>query len=132
VIESEIIDRLLWHAGLRGDPLDERSVSGSLAAGHDVSASVADFFSWMARLNHAMNGSVPSEAVGPKADAVPRHVAYAVSEVARQLGDTAHVNEAWAVDVAWNATLAGDIDDLAEHIDHERRTNPPGPSKPAR
>ena len=57
---------------------------------------------------------------------MPRDVAYAVSEIARLLGNTAHVVEAWEVDVAWNAVLAGDVDDLREHIDHERRANAPG------
>jgi uncharacterized alpha-E superfamily protein len=121
VIESEIIDRVSWHAGLRGDPLDPRSVSGSLAAGQDSAAAIADLLSWMTRLNQAMNGPVPSEVAGPKDEAVPRSVAYAVSELARQLGDTGHVIEAWEVNVAWNAILAGDIDDLVEHIEHERR-----------
>jgi hypothetical protein len=131
VVAPEIIERLRWHAGLHGDPLDPQSVSGSLATGRGVASAVADFLSCVTRLNRAMNGPVPSEVVEPGDESVPRDVAYAVSEVARQLGDTAHVFEAWEVDVAWNAVRARDIDDLAEHIAHERQTNPPGPNKPS-
>jgi hypothetical protein len=130
VISKHTRQRLRWHAGLDADPLDPLSVSGSLAAGRGVERAVNDFLGVMSQLNREMNGEVPSEVVTGDDDLVPRDVAYAVSEVARQLGDTAHVIEAWEVDVAWNAVLAGDIDDLAEHIEHERRTNPPGPINP--
>ena len=130
MISKHTRQRLRWHAGLDGDPLDPLSVSGSLAAGRGVERAVNDFFDVMRQLNYAMNGDVPSEVVTGDDDLVPRDVAYAVSEVARQLGDTAHVIEAWEVDVAWNAVLAGDIDDLAEHIEHERRANPPIKPRP--
>lgn len=121
---------LLWHAGLQGDPLDPSSISGSTAAGHNVAHAVADLLDAMALLNREMNGPEPSQVSGVSDDGVPRSVAYAVSEVVRQLGSSAHVIEAWQIDVAWNAVLAGDIDDLADHIELERRTNPPGPIKP--
>jgi hypothetical protein len=130
VISKHTRQRVRWHAGLEGDPLDPLSVSGSLAAGRGVERAVNDFFDVMSRLNREMNGDVPSEILTGGDDPVPRDVAYAVSEVARQLGDTAHIIEAWEVDVAWSAVLAGDIDDLAEHTEHERQTNPPGPNKP--
>lgn len=88
-----------------------------------MDAAVADFLDAMRRLNKEMNGEVPSEVVRDGAnDPVPRSVAYAISEVARQLGDTALELEAREVLIAWNAVLAGDIDDLDEHLEHERRT----------
>jgi hypothetical protein len=130
VITDATRQRLLRDAGLQGDPLDPSSITGSLAAGQNVAHAVADLLDAMARLNREMNGPVPSHVSGASDDVVPRSVAYAVSEVARQLGSSAHVIEAWQVDVAWNAVLAGDIDHLADHIELERRTNPPGPIKP--
>ena len=78
------------------------------------------------RLNREMNGPQPSEALTGEDDVVPREVAYAIVEVARMLRDADRVVEAWAVDTAWAAILAGDIDDLAEHVEaeHAARSGP--------
>jgi hypothetical protein len=133
VISDETRQLLRWHAGLDGDPLDPLSVCGSLAAGHGLERALAELIEVMSRLNRELNGNVPSEAMGGGPDdPVPRDVAYAIFEVARELRDAAHVVDAWAVDVAWNAVLAGDIDDLVDHIEYERRTGPAGPIEPTR
>lgn len=125
MVSRETTQLLRWHAGLEGDALDVRSVSGSLAAGGDVEHAMSDFIEAMARLNQEMNGAQPSAAVDGKEDYISRDVAYAVAEVTRMLRDAARVIEAWAVDTAWNAVLAGDIDDMAEHLEAEKRARPP-------
>lgn len=103
MISDETRQLLRWHAGLHGDPLDPESISGSLAAGRGVPLAVAAFMTVLARLNLEMNGAQPSTAAEGKDEVIPRDAAYAISEVTRLLGETAHVIEAWEVDTAWNA-----------------------------
>jgi hypothetical protein len=76
-------------------------------------------------VNHELNGETPSEDVSD-AGVVSTDVAYAVAEVARLLREygerEAHVTAkeaAWLVDTAWLAVLAGDIDDLEQHLEQE-------------
>ena len=57
-------------------------------------------------------------------DHVPRSVAYAVSEVTAMLRDAEEHDLAGRIDTAWNAVLAGDIDNLAAHIELEYRPGP--------
>lgn len=80
---------------------------------------MSDFIEAMQRLNQEINAEQPSAAVDGKEDYVSRGVAYAVAEVTRMLRDAARVSEACAVDAAWNAVLAGDVDDVAEHLEAE-------------
>jgi len=72
----------------------------------------------MQSLNVEINGDSPSESVGLAADDIPRAVAYAISEITSRLRVR---DEAAAsmVDVAWNAVLAGDIDDVRVHVQQE-------------
>ena len=118
-MSRETTQLLRWHAGLDGDALDASSVSGSLAAGGDVERAMSDFIEAMQRLNQEINAEQPSAAVDGKEDYVSRGVAYAVAEVTRMLRDAARVSEACAVEAAWNAVLAGDVDDVAEHLKAE-------------
>jgi hypothetical protein len=54
-------------------------------------------------------------------DQIPRQLAYAVAEITRMpREDAASTDAAWTVEIAWNAVLAGDIDDLHQHLQHER------------
>jgi hypothetical protein len=100
---------------------------------------LADFIAVLGTLNNELNGPVPSGPAGPpgaRATVVPRDAAYAVAEVTRMLreygerqSDAAAVRAAWVVDTAWAAVLAGDIDDLEEHVSDEeraRKRRPPG------
>jgi hypothetical protein len=75
-------------------------------------------------LNHELNGPQPSTQVSGKAESIPRSAAYAVAEVARMLGDAAHVIHAWEVDTAWLGVLAGDVDDLRRHVTEEHEARP--------
>ena len=93
----------------------------SLLEGLD--AAVDDFVQALSAFNRTLNGEVPSQSFD-HADSVPAAAAYAVSEANRMLRDYRGSAEnvgraegaAWAIETAWNAVLAGDIDDLAQHI----------------
>jgi hypothetical protein len=124
MVSSETARLLRWHAGLDADALDPASVSGATAAGRPASEAVAAFLSVLGRVNHELNGAHPSEGVSAKPEDVPRDVAYSVSEVAAMLRRADEHELAGRVDTAWNAVLAGDIDDLTEHIELEHRPGP--------
>ena len=82
---------------------------------------MASFVDALQRLNVEMNGAVPSEVVRGDEPLIPARLVYAVAEVARMLRDHDLADHAWAIDTAWLAVLAGDIDDVAEHLALERR-----------
>jgi hypothetical protein len=46
-------------------------------------------------------------------------VAYSVAEVARMLREASADREAWQVETGWLAVLAGDIDDVGQHVAEE-------------
>jgi hypothetical protein len=86
----------------------------------------------VADLNRDLNGSVACESL-ETSDVLPREVAHSVAEVSRTLhtsqnaqpsstSSSLFADTAWAVDSAWNAVLAGDIDDLQRHISEEYAT----------
>jgi hypothetical protein len=122
LVSPETVRLLRWHAGLYGH--DPESVSGATATGQRVSEAVAAFVSVLDRFNHELNGLRPSESVVAESDDVPRDVAYSVSQVTAMLRAADAADLAERVDTAWNGVLAGDIDDLAEHIEQEHRTGP--------
>ena len=79
----------------------------------------ADLITALDNYNRDLNGPVPSETVGPDDDSVPRTVAYAVGEVVRMLRESGSGRAALRVETAWLAVLAGDIDDIGEHLAEE-------------
>lgn len=116
--------RLLRHSGLGVDEAPPgRSVDDCLAEG-DVSteqfdAAMDDLIATLQCLNVELNSPIPSELVGEAEDEIPRSVAYAVAEVTRALRAAKRADEAWMIDVAWNALLAGDIDDIRTYVREE-------------
>jgi hypothetical protein len=121
MVTAETVRLLRWHAGLEGDALDGASVSGATAVAGAVAAAVADCLRVLGSLNVELNGPHPSGHTSLRADAVPRGAAYAVSEVSRMLRAAGRDDAAWQVDTAWNAVLAGDVDDVAKHVAGEQR-----------
>jgi hypothetical protein len=120
---NSTIKRLRRHAGLgeQGDaqgPTVSAATWGPICA-EQLKAAVSDFIDALNALNHELNGPEPSAAASSKADVVSTDAAYAVAEVARMLRDAGAEEEAWAVDTGWLAVLAGDIDDVPEHVAHE-------------
>jgi hypothetical protein len=123
-VSQETISAIRAYAGLEGDPGDRLgplTVSGALAAGVGVDLAVQSFIDALQALNVEMNGTARDEKVGADERPLPRRLIYAVAEVARMLRDDGRLDEAWSIDTAWLAVLAGDIDDVPGHIALERR-----------
>ena len=116
-------ERLRRHAGLDG-PADGASptvarITWKQTSAEELAAAVSDFIDALEALNHELNGAEPSAVTSAKEDAVSREAAYAVAEVARMLRDAGAEREASAVETGWLAVLAGDIDDVPQHIGEE-------------
>lgn len=127
---------LRWHAGLAHEGADVHDclsvaacINSAELSDHDLGTTLADLLAAMVQLNVELNGDVPSESREAD-DAVPRAVAFAVAEIARLLRRRASpvvipgltrapATGAWLTETAWEAVLAGDIDDLRAHIDDE-------------
>jgi hypothetical protein len=66
-----------------------------------------------------LNGERPSETISCEAGEVSRAAAYAFSEVTLRLRSRDSGNASRSIEVAWNAVLAGDVDDIVEHVQQE-------------
>jgi hypothetical protein len=112
-------ERLRWHAGLDDRTFDETALTVSAATVRgrpaEVEAATADFVDALDSFNRELNGESPSSELSGL-DVVPVGVAYAVAEVARMLRDSGANHSAWVVETAWLAVLAGDVDDVREHV----------------
>jgi hypothetical protein len=115
--------RLRAHAGLDeasgfpGPTVSEATIEPVNA--QDLEAALSDFIDALNALNHELNGAEPSATVLGKASSVSTDAAYAIAEVTRMLRDANREREAWLVDTGWLAVLAGDIDDVRQHIAEE-------------
>jgi hypothetical protein len=133
-ISPETERRLQWHAGFAEiEDASAKSISACTwpanNLGSELEHAVRDFLMVLEDLNHELNGEVPSETAS-RSETIPTRIAYAVAEVIRQLrdygdkqGNSIRVGtgsrEAWLVETAWLAVLAGDIDDVLEHVEGE-------------
>jgi hypothetical protein len=119
------IERLRWHAGLVDPkPRAVPSISSSTwphgKRSADLEGAADDFLDALDSLNRELNGDDPSAEAASKSAVVSRDAAYAVAEVDRMLREHGNARrEAWAVETAWLAILAGDVDDLREHLARE-------------
>jgi hypothetical protein len=106
-------ERFRAHAGL-----DHQSSSPSIVAGEDRQVAYDDLLEAFEQLNTYLNGTAPSKVIpaGPDTRVVPAAVAYAVSEITTMLRKTGDADHASAIEIAWNGVLAGDIDDICEHV----------------
>jgi hypothetical protein len=117
--------RVLWHAGL-GESTRQAGAAvvdctGPAGDASRLDDALDDLVQTMAALNRELNGEVPS-ATTEGAEQIPRKLAYAIAEITRMLREESGLpDHAWRVETAWNAVLAGDIDDLDEHLRNERR-----------
>ena|SRR5215207_250560 len=124
VVSPDTTQRLRWHAGLAQVPvgslptISDRTRPAN-ALGSRLEDALADLVATLEQLNRELNGDTPSQAI-TGATEIPREVAYAVSEIARMLRDSGAAQDTWTVETAWNAVLAGDIDDLQQHLKEER------------
>jgi hypothetical protein len=115
------VRRLHQHAGLE-PATGALTVSAATVEPVDargLTEAVSDFLALLDVLNHELNGAEPSAAISGKAETVSRGMAYAVAEVARMLREADADREAWQVETGWLAVLAGDVDDVRQHITEE-------------
>jgi hypothetical protein len=120
VLETDTVTTIRAHAGLNEPTAGGAAISEALVHGEGVDAALASFVEALQRLNIEVNGSVPSDSIGGEDVALPSGLVYAVAEVSRMLRAARRDDDAWAVDTAWLAVLAGDIDDIGEHVAQER------------
>lgn len=130
---DEVAERLRRHAGLEDvtQPTNY-SVSSSIrwdgAVDSNLHAALADVIDVLAQLNLELNGERPSNSV-EGASSIRRDVVYAVAEIVRLLRDARGSGDqivvisdgVWSIETAWRAILAGDIDDIHEHLVEEQR-----------
>lgn len=122
-VTPETAERLCSHAGLVTSE-HETSVDALLFGSEPIQgqfeAAMTDLLQTLQTVNLELNGEVPSESIGDSGDdAIPRSVAYAISEIGDRLRRKDRDEVAEMVDIAWNGVLAGDIDDVAGHVRDE-------------
>lgn len=131
---EESLKLLRWHAGLEsGGGRGGRSIAACTwprgKASQDLENAVADCVSALALLNVELNGATPSS-TAVRIAVLPRGLVYAMAEIARMLrdgekqaSDPEHGSRLSAaaskIETAWLAVLAGDIDDIQEHVEQE-------------
>lgn len=133
MIADTTISRLLWHAGLDGRETDAPSIASNTWPRENLSPAfheaVVDCLCTLATLNRELNGDIPSRTTVCVED-VPRNLVYAVTEIVRmirdcqehaqgQSGEAVFAQAARRIETAWLAVLAGDIDNILEHVDQE-------------
>jgi hypothetical protein len=113
----DAVERLRRHAlgNADGTTVSEATATGDRS---QIEAATADFIDALGEYNHSLNGAVPSAGAAEAAgdEVVSRGAAYAVAEAARMLRDAGAADCARQIDIAWSAVLAGDIDDIREHV----------------
>ena len=117
-------ERIKRHGGIGdGEAVNPLTVAGATGRRDraEIHAATADLVAALADFNYEVNGSTPSMHVSGRQETVQRDVVYAVAESVRMLREAAAVEQAEDVETAWLAVLAGDIDDVREHVALERR-----------
>lgn len=137
MISEKTLELLLWHAGLveleASDGVSMANALWKLSDNPaDLHAATLDLIETLSILNIELNGPVPSESfIG--CEAIPRNLVYALTEILSELRAKREQAELtseavvlmlaqWKVETAWLAVLAGDIDDLDEHLAEEALT----------
>jgi hypothetical protein len=132
-MSTQTINLLRWHAGLEKNGPNDRASLASLTwkpADHkdSIDRAASDVLTLISELNHDLNGIKPSEG-RDKEPAISRQIVFAVEEIRRMLKEAAR--KSIAVDReallrseakiawAWNAVVAGDIDDIRSYVDEQ-------------
>lgn len=134
MITDATVNWLCWHAGLKdGGHNLSSSIADCTYSGEDamsrLEAAVVDCLNALDVLNREINGPIPS-ATSIRAAVLPRNVVYAATEITRMLRESGRgarsmrykkfLDEAVRkIEVGWSAVLAGDIDNILEHVVHE-------------
>jgi hypothetical protein len=117
-------ERIKRHGGIGdGEAVNPLTVAGATGRGDgvEIDAATADLVAALADFNYEVNGATPSMQVSGVRETMERDVVYAVAESVRMLREAAAAQLVEDVETAWLAVLAGDIDDVREHVALERR-----------
>lgn len=132
MIHLNTINKICYHAGIY-ESLDFKvsPIVDLLWKRQDLNEAVKDILNIFQMLNIELNSEVPSEdCVGE--EHIPRRLVYAVGEIlliTRLAAEKAATNDlryevmraARQIEIGWLAVMAGDIDDIVEHIILEER-----------
>jgi hypothetical protein len=136
MISQETVSRLRWHAGFgasdaaAGMPSISECTWLIDCSEAQLDWALLDVIGTLSRLNIEANGTSPSEPSMQKVEDFPRELIYSLSQILRilrecqesgQRGPPAPVarRAEWMISTAWDAVLAGDIDDLNHLLDDE-------------
>lgn len=131
MLSQQTLERLRWHVA----PYEEReraiiegvpsiaAATASDAPANEVATAIADVFDTLAVLNHELNGPTPSENTDPVV-LLPRQLVYAMTEIIQMLRECCAEGAARRIETAWQAILAGGIDDISEHVRLEEEWRP--------
>jgi hypothetical protein len=131
---DDATELLAFHAGLhQSSKRNVPSLFDALDSNVQVEESTEDALGILNELNILFNGEIPSEST-TSINEFPRRLVYAVSELIGFAHKTATHNKdpkaaeqaaraALRIEIAWSAVLAGDIDDLLDHVAGEEPYN---------
>jgi hypothetical protein len=137
VVSAETSERLRYHADFDYEGASDSSIPsvssctypGEVNEGR-LDEALSDLLDALEGLNRELNGPAPSENAWPPVahPSVSTAVAYYVAVVTRMIrsygerhSDPTALRGAWLVETAWEAVLAGDIDDIKGHLAEEER-----------
>jgi hypothetical protein len=131
---AETLNLLRWHAGLEKTGPDDKpsiaTVTWKTARQKDaIDRATADVLLLLEQVNHDLNGAKPSE-ISEKASAISRQVVFVIEELRRLLKEAAGGCDAGPdrdaltraearIGYAWNAVIAGDIDNVVTYADEQ-------------
>jgi len=128
--KANTTSQLRYHAGLdQQEKLSSPSLADVLWRKESTQEALEDVLRILQALNIEMNGEIPSESSN-REQHFSRALIYAVSETIRLVRHSANEapndalrndldKSARRIEMAWSAVLAGDIDNLKNHITEE-------------
>ena len=139
---SQALTKLRNHANAAGSTLPEGESflftlwqAGRQSRVPELRDLFNDILACLETVNHALNTEHPSDTVAGKAEALPRSLVADVSEILStgwryfwQWSSSQQFSESFRTElavmlvqigIAWDAVLAGDIDDIREHVQTE-------------
>jgi len=130
MIEPSTPTRILYHAGLGEDAsANVPSISEVARNNGPLSTSLNDLLDTLEQLNLEVNGNDPTD-IESGQSSFPRQLVYAVHELICELRRAPRKDSqsqsreernaaAWTLEIAWTAILAGDIENIRQHIQQE-------------
>lgn len=134
MIEIATMARILRHAGLESESTGESPTIATSTwprglATSDFRNAVSDCLGALEKLNHELNGEIPTSGSAHLAD-IPRSLVYSMSEIFRMIRECQESAvdpeteqlfglELRRLESGWSAVLAGDVDDILWHVEQQ-------------